>query len=222
MAIYLSRLSRVLFFIRVLHSRIIHPAATTGYLILAESLHRRLAFRHRPINVIIFIYPAPRIRNDRYVRFAIPFRRLSHWIRRFGKDRLPSRTLPTLAGLSFIARSSAFICPSWSSRQDIIVMSRFCLHMRKITQLDINVLNCTLSPLNDVHLTILSARWQEPRRQQLQRRSYNAIRSNWRNQCTSGDRTAGNVGNLAVRRHTRTNLCIQSWLSIQTISRPLL
>lgn len=36
--------------------RIMYPATTTGYLILAGSSYRNLASRHRSINVIIFIY----------------------------------------------------------------------------------------------------------------------------------------------------------------------
>lgn len=38
--------------------RIMYPATTTGYLILAGSKEPRLASRHRSINVIIFIYCA--------------------------------------------------------------------------------------------------------------------------------------------------------------------
>lgn len=106
---------------------------------------------------------------------------------------------------------SIFICPRSSKARScaFVFLSRESLSWIS----GICVLSCTLPALNDDNLVVLSAQWRRwwwRRWRQVQWRSYNAIRSNWRNQCTSGDRTAGNAGNLAVCRHIRGRISVSN------------
>lgn len=146
--------------VRVFFGRIIYPVATTEYLILAESPHRRLASRHRPINVIIFTYSATRVfvtiaTCTSISRFADYLTELDAsertiYLRAFWPHWHASRFL--------IASRETFIPALFEVRDE--VLSRLSSYQEDLRSRasGIYISNYTLSALNDDRLTISPSR----------------------------------------------------------------